>query len=202
MGGFGSGDWIRPDSKTLAEHCPCIDIRQLSRKGGLEPGQLYSWKWQNGSNIVVETKPEAVVLFYGITSNEQPRDDICIEVPISWSSCNYGKARPWFICPGKGCGRRVAKLYLNGKYFLCRHCHDLAYSSQRKSLEFRLLDKSQKICQRLGVGSYSEILVTPKPKGMHWRTYETLVDEALAFEQESLYAMSHKLNNMHNSAHR
>lgn len=199
MGGSGSGNWYRSDSKTLTEHCMSIDVRRLNRKGCQEPGQKYSWKWQNGSNIVIETKPGAIELFYSIPRNEQPCKDVHITAPLSWSSCNYGGKRPWFICPSKSCGGRVAKLYLAGKYFLCRHCHDLAYLSQRQAKEFRLQDKAQRICRRLGANNCNDLFGAPKPKGMHWRTYEKLVDEAQEVELESLYAISQKLNNMHNS---
>jgi len=196
MGGSGSGNWYRFDSKTIAEQCCSIDVRQLSRKGYLVQGLRYSWKWNNGSNIVIETKPGAIELFYSISRNEKPREDVHITVPLSWSSCNYGGERPWFICPGKGCGRRVAKLYMGGKYFLCRHCYDLVYLSQRQAKAFRLLDKAQKICRRLGANNCDDLFGTPKPKGMHWRTYEKLVDEAQEVELESLYAISQKLNDI------
>ena len=166
MGGSGSGNWYRFDSKTIAEQCCSIDVRQLSRWGYLKPWLKYPLKWNNGSNIVIETKPGAIELFYGISRNEQPREDVHITVPLSWSSCNYGEKRPWFICPGKGCGRRVAKLYLAGKYFLCRHCHNLTYLSQRQTKAFRLLDKAQKICRRLGANNCNDLFGTPKPKGM------------------------------------
>jgi hypothetical protein len=197
MGGSGSGNWYRSDSKTIAEHCCSIDVRQLSRWGYLKPWLKYPLKWNNGSNIVIETKPRAIELFYGISRNKQPREDVHIAVPLSWSSCNYGGKRPWFLCPGRGCGRRVAKLYLAGKYFLCRHCHDLVYSSQRQAEEFRLLDKAQKICRRLGANNCNDLFGTPKPKGMHWRTYDRLVEEAQDVELESLHAISQKLNDIH-----
>jgi hypothetical protein len=197
MGGCGSGNWYRYDSKTLAENCLFIDVRQLYRKGCLEPGKKYYWKWQDGSNIVIETTPEAIELTYNISRNEQSREDVHIKVCLSWSSCNYGGKCPWFICPGKGCGRSVAKIYLAGKYFLCRHCHDLAYSSQRQAKAFRLQDKAQKICRRLGANNCNDLFVASKPKGMHWRTYEKLVDEAQEIELESFYAISTRLNNMH-----
>jgi hypothetical protein len=60
MGGSGSGSWYRVDSKTLTEHCINIDVRHLSRKGCLVPGQRHSWKWKDGNNIKFETKPEAI----------------------------------------------------------------------------------------------------------------------------------------------
>ena len=31
------------------------------------------------------------------------------------------------------CARRVRKLYLVGRYFECRHCHDLVYTSSQQS---------------------------------------------------------------------
>jgi hypothetical protein len=197
MGGSGSGNWYRYDSKTIAEHCCSIDVRQLSRGGCLKPWLKYPLKWNNGSNIIVETKPDAIDLSYGISRNEQPREDVRIIVPLSWSSCNYGGNRPWFICPGKGCGRRVAKLYLAGKYFLCRHCHNLTYSIQRQSKAFRLLDKAEKIYQRLGANNCNDLVTTSKPKGMHWRTYEGLVEEAQKAEDESLYEICQKLKDVH-----
>jgi hypothetical protein len=47
--------------------------------------------------------------------------------------CNFGGKRWFFRCGlyknGVFCGRRVAKLYQVGKYFGCRHCAELSYSS-------------------------------------------------------------------------
>jgi hypothetical protein len=75
------------------------------------------------------------------------------------------------VCPGAGCGRRVAKLYGPGKYFLCRHCYDLRYESQREDKKTRALRKAQKIRTRLG-GSANMLEPFPeKPKGMHLDTY-------------------------------
>jgi hypothetical protein len=46
----------------------------------------------------------------------------------------FGGSRAYFICPGPhdgtDCGRRITKLRLSGRYFLCRHCNALAYASQ------------------------------------------------------------------------
>lgn len=196
MGGLGSGNRYRVSSKALAEECCSIDVRQLHQWGYPDPWQRISLKWNNGSSIGIKTKPGAIELFYTVSSNEQQGEDVRIEVLLAWTPCNYGGKRPWFICPGKGCGKRVAKLYLDSKYFLCRHCHDLAYSSQRRSRSSRLLDKAQKIYRKLGADICDDLSATPKPKGMHWRTYERLVGEAQEAELESLYAISLKLNNI------
>jgi hypothetical protein len=82
--------------------------------------------------------------------------------------------RPWIICPGAGCGRRVVILYGPGRYFLCRHCYDLAYESQRENGVTRALRRAQTIRERLGGSANMTKPFPDKPKGMHWRTYERL----------------------------
>ena len=141
MGGYGSGrryGYCKP----LVEDCMFIDIRQLSRSGCMGTCQKYSLKWQNGSDIQVETTPEALKLLYNIFSDGQQLENVSIKVPLSWTPCNYGGKRPWFSCPG--CGRRVAKLYLETRYFLCRHCSNLAYSSQREDKQMRDFSRQMK----------------------------------------------------------
>jgi len=189
MGGRGSGNWYTRDSKTLVESCLSIDVRRLNKHCRLLPGLRFTWGWDNGCNIDIETKPDAIDLFYSVSINGQQRDEVHTIVPLSWTPCTYGGERPWFICPGEGCGKRVAKLYLNGKYFLCRHCHDLAYSSQRTAKEFRLIEKAHRIYRRFGIVDTSDTVASKsKPKGMHQDTYDTLAAKAhdLQLEGEEL----------------
>jgi len=67
--------------------------------------------------------------------------------------CRFGGARPYFVCPGVvngiTCGRRVAKLYGAGTYFLCRHCYRLAYASQREDRYDRALRRANNIRMRI-----------------------------------------------------
>ncbi len=97
-------------------------------------------------------------------------EDVQEAVPLEWTPCNFGGERPWFVCPGvvNGvvCGRRVVILYGPGKYFLCRHCYDLRYESQREDKKDRALRRAQKIRMRLG-GSANMMEPFPeRPKGM------------------------------------
>lgn len=107
-----------------------------------------------------------------------------------------GGSRPWFACPGVvngvTCGRRVAKLYGAGRYFLCRYCYGLAYSSQSETASDRALRRANKVRMRLG-GDPGMLSPFPKrPKGMHLRTYERLhhrvwdAEEEMAEEQLAL----------------
>ncbi len=57
-------------------------------------------------------------------------------VPKSTMWSKTGK-RYWFMCPwykgGVYCGKRVGVLYMDGKYFACRHCYELTYNSRNLS---------------------------------------------------------------------
>ena len=98
----------------------------------------------------------------------------------------YDGWRPWFHCPvaahGVSCGRRVAILYGAGKYFACRHCYRLAYPSTREDAPSRALTKAQAIRVRLGGTANMLAPFPPRPKGMHWRTYDRLCREAHRLE--------------------
>lgn len=110
-------------------------------------------------------------------------------VPLEWTPCNFGGERPWFLCPGARCGSRVAVLYGPEKYFLCRHCYNLSYESQRENTMYRALHKAQAIRERLGGSANMTLPFPEKPKGMHWRTYGRLRNEHDEAEMEQLLGM-------------
>ena len=101
-----------------------------------------------------------------------------VEQTISFdrTPCNYGGHRTWFLCPR--CWKRVALLYGAGKYFFCRHCYDLAYSSQQEGRVDRLMRKARKIRRGLGGDDNLMDFFPKKPKNMHWKTYRWLRNEA------------------------
>jgi hypothetical protein len=113
-------------------------------------------------------------------------EDVIETVGITQVPCRFGGTRPYFVCPGvvngKACGRRVAKLYGPGRYFLCRHCYRLAHASQREAAWDRALRRVNKIRQCLGGEPGTAAPFPPKPKGMWRRTYERLFDRAMDAE--------------------
>jgi hypothetical protein len=86
--------------------------------------------------------------------------------------------------PARGCGRRVAKLY-GGRIFGCRHCHHIAYPYKREAGYQRSQRRADKIRARLGWQSGFDSDWGPKPKGMHWQTYERLATELEDYAQAS-----------------
>lgn len=84
--------------------------------------------------------------------------------------------RVWFICPIKGCKKRVDKLYLKEELFACRKCHKLLYPSQNRSKYFLPMYKLERLEKKLkGKGRWGS--PPPRPIGMHWETYERLAKE-------------------------
>jgi len=123
-------------------------------------------------------------------------EEVMEPVALEWTPCNFGGERPWFICPGVACGRRVAILYGQGKYFLCRHCYDLRYESQREDKNDRALRRAQKIRKRLGGSANTMEPFPERPKGMHHDTYMRLFWEHHEAEMEHLAGMQERLVNM------
>jgi hypothetical protein len=159
MGGVGSGNWYRFDKKTTIGECHSVDVRYLHRENLLRSGHTFSLRGsragrETGSigGVVEGTEtPERVILLYRHRSSLGGEwEDVREPVPLTWAACNFGGERPWFICPGAGCCRRVAILYGPGRYFLCRLCYELVYENQREDKMHRALRRAQKIREGLG----------------------------------------------------
>ncbi len=180
MGGSGSGYWYRWDSKTTTESQHRIDIRWLKKQGYLVPGSAGSLSWncrgeQSGS-IGYRMETDCMILTYRHRPHGGEWESVEQSIPFDKTACNYGGFRIWFLCPR--CNRRVAVVYGAGKYFLCRHCYGLTYSSQQESKPYRLMRKARKIRARLGASNDLFESILFKPKNMHWKTFDYLRREA------------------------
>ena len=131
---------------------------------------------------------------------EGRKEDVRYGVALSWSACNFGGSRPWFICPGVvngvHCSRRVALLYLSQHLFLCRHCHGLTYASRRESKGHAALHTCQRIRRKLGGSANMTKPFPKKPRGMHWRTYARLFFEHEEAQREYTRSMMAGLEKM------
>ena len=86
-------------------------------------------------------------------------------------------------------------LYI-GKAPACRHCYRLAYRSERETLDDRATRQSDKLRDRLGWIPGILHGNGPKPKGMHWRTFERLQARHDAYVAVSLAEMGRMLGIM------
>jgi len=145
------GGW-RWNKKTTVEECRELGIKDLKRLGILRQGASYGYwpiRWVNADGEDVASiglwaewepgGPGRLRLSYSIgRPEEEKKESLDYPVRLEATPCNYGGERYWFVCPlitnGRSCQRRVAKLYLppGGKYFGCRHCHNLTYRSAQE----------------------------------------------------------------------
>lgn len=186
MGGPGSGRQPSFDNDTVERH-RSIDVNHVHRGGWLRPGRQGVLTWTRAgvelARIAMIAQRGSLRLSYRIRASGGGWDDVEQHIAIEHLACHLGGCRPFFICPGKvdgiRCGRRVTKLYGAGRYYLCRHCYRLKYACQREQPGNRQARRANKIRKRLGgrPGIYSPI--PAKPRGMWWRTYERLRNEAI-----------------------
>jgi hypothetical protein len=199
MGGSGSGTWHRWDAKDTTESQRRIDIRYLRQKGYLRPGYAGSLSWtrdgEEAGSIRFQALNSFLTLKYSIRMYEGDWEAVSQSVPLAWTPCNYGGKRPWFVCPLRGCGKRVAVLYGSGRYFGCRHCHDLVYASQREERHQWAERKCNQIIKRLG-GNPDDEFWPDKPKHMHWKTYHRLISQAEYYDRVSSQGLMRLLANI------
>lgn len=181
MGGLGSGRLYQSDRRTTND-CLHLSISELQRNGQLTPGQQFGLHWaprgEITARIQIKTEHDKLRLIYKLPDKNGERQVFVCPVMLDWSQCNLGGRRQWFLCPMKGCSRRVGNLYQDSTgFFICRHCNNLAYASQRESTYDQLPRKANKIRRRLGWQAGIANERGTKPVGMHWKTYHRLIAE-------------------------
>ncbi|MGX2042247.1 hypothetical protein ACWJKU_19275 [Methylocaldum sp. MU1018] len=198
MGGIGSGRRYQRGKDTTSNMLS-LDIRKLQRDGLLTPGRAFGREWTvNGEEVAsirMRTEVDRVILSYRSRSNAGEWQPMEYPVYLEWTGLHFGGQRAWFLCPARGCGRRVAILF-GGSIFACRHCHKLAYECQRETDDARAMRRADTIRQRLGWGAGIANPEGGKPKGMHWRTFERLKAEYAAFANASWAGMAERLGLM------
>lgn len=184
MGGSGSGPYGNGGliGKDTVDNSLFLDVKEL--KGDLIVGKSlsFAWRYRRGRfgkweyrEFKIDVKEDNLVFSY-FDQGEKYNDS----VGLSWTNCNYGGKRPWFVCPG--CFTRKKKLFLKNAYFRCRECHGLTYISCQISGDklkettrkmYKLIEKVEVIDFK--VYELKHFLI--KPKGMHQETFERLQDE-------------------------
>ncbi len=193
MGGYGSGQGRHYGAHDATNDYRALDVRRWQRDGLLVPDRVFSWQWSCDGEVMawirVGVEEGYVRLIY---RHRSPGDvewkDEDYPVALDWTSCRLGGRRPWFLCPARGCGRRVAILY-GGGIFACRRCYRLAYPSQRETWDDRAARRADRLRDKL---KWEPGILNGngwKPKGMHQRTFNRLVAQHDAHVERSLAGM-------------
>lgn len=141
-------------------------------RGGRETGSL---RYRLG--------PDDMELSYRHGRGDTARD-VVERIPFAFTEQPLGGRRRWLICIS--CERRC-RVLIGGAYFRCRQCYGATYPSQYETIRAPGLVRGEAARKRVGAEPGFSNPFPPKPKGMHWRTYQQLEalnwDAVLAIER-------------------
>ena len=149
MGGVGSGRWRWHTSKETVEDYPEIDIDALIRRGLFDHRSvLIEWKSpvvtnraKNSCRYQLEYSDVATYRYLGLSRSNCGGERERRFITLMSRPQPLGGVRWYFFCPI--CHRSVRKLYLGPvvKWFGCRICQELTYTSaqthDRQTAEFQ-----------------------------------------------------------------
>jgi hypothetical protein len=167
MGGFGSTRWDGHTKAATVEECRSLDVNHWARAGVLKAGvwHMGSWVWWRDA----ERKQQTASLGYEVNTLDpaspwlrlrytltRTQEHLDYLIRLQTTRPRFGGIRWWFTCPlvvnSVPCDRRVAKVYLplGGRYYGCRHCHGLTYTScQEHDKRVDLLRRNPAALRRL-----------------------------------------------------
>lgn len=199
MGGPGSGNWYRWNTRDTTEETRSIDAGRWARDGAIVPGERRagSWGWYRNNERVASIGYEtdcgprrgtARLIYTYRAGALAETHDVDYRIALTSIPSNLGIGRLWFFeCPAVGCGRRVKKLYLGGRYFACRRCYNLTYESCNQSHTI----------ERLAAALAGELGIRPATLAAELRTFDRDTLELMRLTQQTT-AVSKRIGRMLN----
>jgi hypothetical protein len=147
MGGHGSGRWGAYSKNHTVEDCLTLNVDKLVRlfRAGCQSSGNLIWTVKSTGEEVstcgyeFNTIERRLRLIYTISGT---REQLNYRINLTTTKPRYGSVRWWMVCPlvkdGRECSRRVRRLYLPpaGKFFGCRQCYNLTYTTCQESHRF------------------------------------------------------------------
>jgi len=198
MGGPGSGNWYRWDTRRVIDAVVCLDVRILSRQGVLREGVQAVVTWRQGQqaecSIKLACERRGIVLTYRAQRAGGVWQTVHQEIAVERVRTGFGM-RALLRC--SECQRRVALVYLSDRLiYVCRACMALPYKSQCERRDDRLSRRMRKLWKRVGVANgdtQQSVWSYPKPKYMHQSTYERWCELAEEVRMELQHVQDMKL---------
>ncbi len=175
MGGIGSGRRYKSNERRPdVEICPAVDLRVLKPHLGsdvLVEQKIYRNNSLNYKFLIdpSDAKEGFIAVHFRHQGNHQTQQISLTEMP-----CHLGGSRPFLLCPE--CREQFLVLYLKDGAWACKHCHDLAYRSQRLNPRKRHLHAIQKIENKKLKGAPPD----EKPYRMKSKKHLAIVEELAA----------------------
>jgi len=158
----------------------------------------FVWAWNGDEDDKFKVKWTGDQGGYFILDYKRDGGKYQERISFTKTPCHFGGSRIWLDCPG--CGRRVGKLYLPTTLYSnyndgvrvqnwrCRYFYKLTYEQRRSRNLSRIFEwRAQQVAQKL-IEKKNHFY---KPKNMHWKTFDNLVDKWNALtEQENAHFLS------------
>lgn len=170
MGGLGSGRWTRLERQALTDQYQGLDVRQMRRDGWLISNTRVTFQSDYGTRILSIYDDRLLVQEGGA----------CLSISLIWRPCNLGGKRPVLLCPD--CAQPAYILYHRWWAYSCRRCAQLSYASQYENAYLRSISRANRTRAKIDSRNTLMFPIPAKPKGMHEKTYQRLVAQALLNE--------------------
>ncbi len=117
------------------EETLALSIQWLKNEGYLNNTRSGIKVWNQfgkSFSVFVKSDLENEIIYLSYVHNSDP---VKYGISLTCTHPHFGGKRYYFICPNMKCGKKVYIVYLPlyTKYFACRKCHKLQYTSSRKS---------------------------------------------------------------------
>jgi len=154
----------------------CLDVREALKAGVLEGG------WVNLRAGIRWPRIRKIRASRYLIQIELHNQTVPQQVPVSWTQCHYGGARPWLHCL---CGRRALRLFKGfGGYFCRPCCGNPIYESQKRNKKARAYLQAYRARQQLGGSRPGVDPVPERPYRMKQKTYARLCDRIERLERQ------------------
>lgn len=167
----------RPSKKPVLESMANLDVRILLRNGMLSSGVEGDLHFRTTAGElayhvgVAVAEDDLTASFRDTLDGRMQRQKIL----LTKVQCHFGGHKKLLVC--SSCGERRVALYLRGMRFRCRVCNESRYWSQCHREPIRKSERARQIRKRLGGTGSLAVPFPQKPKGMHWTTYLSALDD-------------------------
>ena len=173
--------WLMNSRRSTTGDLRRFAVHEIAVHGLKLRGASFLWGWSvDGETTAsigarVQSDGDAAILILDYKLNGSP---VTQRIRLASSPCRFGGVRWLAICPNTG--RRVAHLYIGASGAFSRHAYGLAFNSQRECALDRSLRRRDKALAKLKA---DDPMLFRRPKGMHSRTYERLMQEVFQEEE-------------------
>jgi hypothetical protein len=168
-----------------------LDLNRLIRQNLIRPGAKWGstirWTYRYSGEEVVSGRIAAEMTYEKRGYLHIAVGRVNQTIDLESLPRAYGGRQWYFLCPRTG--RRASVIWKppGADYFASRQTwgRQVAYGSQFQTPHDRALSKAQEIRYRLGGIAYVSLIdeiPPPRPKGMHWNTFEDILKRCEAHE--------------------